>query len=517
MPAKKAAGEAAAKPAAATKPAGEKKQSGGSGGQKAAPAAKVQAQEKQQGNQAQPSPSNSRFTLSSDPKEAALQKKLDGFEAEISRHRSALDKIQKDFDEEKAKKDGLLTQRKNLRERFHNHSDSNKEASTQRKETIDKIVEFRRVRKLKQEDANKLKQQLPHVPSGDSSPAAQEAYLKKIEDDIKVLERAYAGKALPTLAEEKKKVAEISNLQKAKKIYKDYVAIQEKIALDSKNIADLEAELEKTKDSSQVAFEERKQIKSELDALDALIDESREKGEKILAGRPEIQANLKKARDALNVEKEALAAYRDKKREEERERREKQREQQKAERAERDAKRKARDEERKKVEDLKVPYEDELYHCEVLSKYLEALLPQKPKETASPTATASSVPEGVTVLKKEKEEEFSSKKDNKKQNKVKVTQDLKHNVEVFLQFETLSLTPPSKLADVEASISELKAKREHYQKLSATALKEREEKAAAAAAAAAQAQAAEAANAEASASTTTTTTETPAGDPVASE
>lgn len=171
---------------------------------------------------------------------------------------------------------------------------------------------------------------------------------------------------------------------------------------------------------------------------------------------------MTKAREEWGVAKDALTEYKKKRYEQQKVQRDKERERWAAEKAEREARYKAKQEERKKLEDEKVPYQDELYYCDALVKYLEPLAPAKPKEetaAAATTAAPAALEGNVTILKKEDEESDFKKKNKRERKPVKITQDLKHNVDVFLQFETISLAAPATLADVENSIKEVKAKK----------------------------------------------------------
>jgi len=244
--------------------------------------------------------------------------------------------------------------------------------------------------------------------------------------------------------------------------------MNEKIALASKLIAEIEAELDKSKEAHASSQAERSAIRGKLDDIAAKIAESKNKTEEINANQRAIIASRSDAYAELNKEKEKLRDIRQRKYLEEKEKRRIEQERERARRNEVAEKKRERDAEREKVELLLIPYEQEIDLCTHLTQYLESLLPPKPKEDIP---ASKALPEGaddVTFLKKDEDEgELGGKKKFKKQKPVKVTQDLKHNVEVFLHFETLSITPPSKLVDVEASINELKAKKEHFSKLSA--------------------------------------------------
>eukprot|EP01098_Paradermamoeba_levis_P010018 TRINITY_DN4198_c0_g1_i4.p1 TRINITY_DN4198_c0_g1~~TRINITY_DN4198_c0_g1_i4.p1 ORF type:complete len:417 (-),score=174.61 TRINITY_DN4198_c0_g1_i4:56-1306(-) len=95
----------------------------------------------------------------------------------------------------------------------------------------------------------------------------------------------------------------------------------------------------------------------------------------------------------------------------------------------------SKEEARDAAELLQVPYQDELALCDNLTSYLE----------------------GVVAAAKKKP----------------IKGDLKIQWEVFLSFEHVSLVPPKAFADVEKTLTDLKAKKEYYQKLSAEKVEQR--------------------------------------------
>jgi len=208
----------------------------------------------------------------------------------------------------------------------------------------------------------------------------------------------------------------------------------------------------------------------------------------IVQKREKIRQDIAGFQDLLVLEKTNLNDYRQKRREEQKEKiaaerllQEAEREKERLRRADLQKKKEERDNERKKQELLEIPYQDEIDLCDKLSNYLESLLPKKVETAHAPAASTASLPtsnfadtpEG-SFIKKDNSQSAQNKK-NKKQKAVKVSQDLKHNVNVFLEFEHLSLAPPSKVSDLETAIFEVQARKDHYSKLSATKMKERVE------------------------------------------
>jgi len=316
--------------------------------------------------------------------------------------------------------------------------------------------------------------------------------LRKIEEDLRQLEKQYSTNTLTSLNQEKKFVSELGKLQAAKKLFQEYKTMREAIKADDAAIKELESELDKSKGTSDDAKSQTGALREKRDATGSTITQAKDEEAEINGQRDEIRKQIALLQDQLVTEKVNLDEYRNKKREQQREIYAAERDKRKAEfekerqrKAELYEKRKERDNERKKLELLEVPYQDELDLCDQLEKYMETFLPKKesaPAPTpAAPSLTSSNfadAPEG-TFIKKD-DSPAAVKKKGKKQKAVKVSQDMKHNVEVFLQFERLSLAPPSKISDVETTISEIQARKAHYSKLSASKIQERAEAAEAA-------------------------------------
>lgn len=164
MPAKKAAGDAAAKPAVApapkaeSKPAAEKRQGGGgSGAQKAGPprnqAQAQQGQGKTQGG-AQSSPSTD-HPISTDPAEATIQRKINALEAKVTQYRSELDKVKNEIDAEKDVLAGFKKEKDAINAALDADDLNSGGASQARKATIEKVKELKRLRQLKKDEAQK--------------------------------------------------------------------------------------------------------------------------------------------------------------------------------------------------------------------------------------------------------------------------------------------------------------------------------------------------------------------------
>lgn len=95
------------------------------------------------------------------------------------------DKISKDLDAEKGVRDALKEERAALNAEYNEVGNKIAGDKAQRVAVIDKLKELKRVRQLKRDEANRIKAKLVRPPPADESPASQETYLKKLEDEIR--------------------------------------------------------------------------------------------------------------------------------------------------------------------------------------------------------------------------------------------------------------------------------------------------------------------------------------------
>jgi len=506
MPAKKVPTEAA--PKAADSPKNVKVDKPAGGGEKKAPAVQqkdnqprgqrgpngqqgkehehkqeqVQGQGQQQGQGGRP-------PISNDPGVAAVQKRLNDIDTKLEKHSAEMGKIKAALDKEEDKRKALVKKSQDIGDELKEFDQHKKGDSSQRGKIIEDLQERRRLVTLKRDEAAKIKQRLPNTPPKNmDNQAEQDTYLNQLQASIKAIESSLTTSA-SSLQAEKKKVEEISELRKAIKTFKEYAAISDKIREDNKYIADLSAELDKGKEARESNQGERQVFFNRRDEVSIEIEECKKRKNDINAKRLELVAQ----KDALLAEREkekenlkaAKTSMREKqqqdyeKRQEERQRRD---QEWAGVQAARDEKRRLEEEER----DKQIPYEGEIELCEVLIKHLEGLLPKQKEEVAPAPAKVTIEGEDISILKRDDTDDGATgkKKYQKKQKPSKASQELRHNLDVYKQFESVSLTPPTKVSDVEASVNELKAKKEHYSKLSATAVTAKKEKAAAAAAAA---------------------------------
>jgi uncharacterized coiled-coil DUF342 family protein len=424
-------------------------------------------------------------TPSTDPGEEAILLRMDAIQDKINLCKNELDKIKNASDDKRSFREVLFRDQDALRNELKELENKINLINEERQRVFKQLQEARRVKKLKWDEANKFKAKLAtDRPFGAGDDDDDDTYNRKLEEQIKKLEGTLSAQSV-SLAEEKKLVSQIDQLQQAKKYYKEYKNMRSLIKQDDIVINELKASLEKVKVEFESLKANKDELKEKLNQINTKITNSKADIPTVANNREQFRIQLKQLQDDLNQERNALQEYRNKRNEEKRERIRQEREKERQRRTEQAEKRKEKEAERQKKELLQVPYQDEMDLCDKLISYLESLLPKKQDAAASSVHSPNSsvpsslpnAPEGY-ALKKEEDDRFTSK--SKKQNKktksvVKSSQDLKHVVDVFLEFETLSLAPPSKASDVEASIILVRAKKEHYQKLSEAKIKQRQD------------------------------------------
>lgn len=485
MPAKNAAAAASGSPAAprnakgGDKPAAPKDAQAKGGQKQAAQGAKGQEFKGQGSPQVQ---GQNAHPLSNDPELAAVQKKLNAIDATITKHRAEEEKFKKLLDEEEAHRTALKESLDALRAERKAYSESTGSDGAERQKQINKKQELAHARGIANEEAKKLREKLPTAPILIKAPAGaagdvikskdgkdekiedHETYLKKIDDDIRLLEKSLSSSAV-SLSEEKKKVEQISQLQKAKKTYKEYMAIKEKIAKDSATINSINASLDERSSARDEINKKHKEFSDKDEIIYNQIKESRANTDALFKQKSACREQINKDYEQLKNLKRELTDTKIALKEKRDEEWKKTLEARAAQKAKRDAEYQARQDKRAQ-EDLERtesegPYESGLeYLCGILVQYLETLVPKEESDEVATSASAQTV-EGATVLPKKEVISDEAPKRGAKGKKKKVV-DLKHNIQIFSQFEQVSLVPPSKVADIDASIAELKAKQEHF-------------------------------------------------------
>eukprot|EP01112_Ceratiomyxa_fruticulosa_P017376 TRINITY_DN53_c0_g1_i1.p1 TRINITY_DN53_c0_g1~~TRINITY_DN53_c0_g1_i1.p1 ORF type:complete len:601 (+),score=196.08 TRINITY_DN53_c0_g1_i1:352-2154(+) len=366
------------------------------------------------------------------------------------------------------------------KEEIKSASDNMKDASSSRAKIIDQLKEARRLRGIKQERVTAFKKQITAQFKGEGKTI--EETIANLDEEIRNLERLQTSSTFTNLRSENQRIKNIADLERAKRNYRELVVMRASVKEDDDKIVQLEALLDDASKSHGDIFTKREDQRKFLTKSSEKITAWNVEKTTLVKEREDLRAHIKTLRDEEEEEWKKIHTLRKAKHDELQEKRKRdhekyvvEQEKRKAEQKKAQEERRKREEERKQKELLQIPYEDEMRRCDNLIQYLQPLVikPPKPTEAAvSPTTSDVPVPEGFTVLKKEEEDLTPLSKRNKQKAAkkvdpaVKLNQEIKHRVEVFLQFDELSLVPPSKYSDVEKSLAEVRAKKDYYKKAS---------------------------------------------------
>lgn len=279
-----------------------------------------------------------------------------------------------------------------------------------------------------------------------------------------------------SLREEKQKVAEIDGLRRLKNEITGIAAAVAELKNVDVQLAAVDAQL---KDFSTGIDA----LKAQEDALKKELDSHKEGGVKyvdigqFIEQRKALQANIVALIDQHNEEFARLDEKRKKYWAEQREKEQKEWAERKkamdAFYAEKRAKREAYEKEKAK----ELPFEREVETCNHLLKYLEPLLAASKDEPAAadakPAAAADAKPPAASAAKG-----ATQKKGAAKKKKLNSNDPLTHAWKYYQAFEALSLQPPVRVAELDASIATIRAKRDEYisqQKAHEAAVKAKEE------------------------------------------
>ncbi|KAL4217652.1 hypothetical protein ACF0H5_022394 [Mactra antiquata] len=295
----------------------------------------------------------------------------------------------------------------------------------------------------------------------------------KIDDAIRKMECQLKTQNF-RLSDEKRIVAEIDKLKRSKKVLSEYLVqkkevdklreSQRRMRLERENLYRIVTNLNRKEEEIRKSIKEKKEkteyCKKELDQLHA---KKRELFAEFKQSESDYQRHQSERRHRLR--KESF-----KKKEEER---------------------KAKEEiwQKEMIEYAAqcTPFEDQLNMCNALISYLQKLNPgqevdgmlpspreEKPEATIGSTlGPADSLDDGKFVLLKKSEDSDSvynvankPRRRSKKGRKLSVTKPLAHTPQIISQFSSLTLTPPSYLSEVTASIEQLQARKRYYEEQS---------------------------------------------------
>jgi len=295
--------------------------------------------------------------------------------------------------------------------------------------------------------------------------------VEDIDAEIKKLQKRQETTSM-SLSEEKRLIKEMDQLQASKKfvaqlktqeldieqIKEQRKAIAAEIGAKDKEIDAVQAEIEvkttKIKSLSEKETDNREKIQSLLSERDNI--------------RAQMNAKLKEKDNCRQVYREANNSYYDYQRALRAQRKLQQEEEKRKREEERLEWLKQQEEEELK----KVPYEEEMALCDYLADYLikhyleEDKKPIKKEETTKVKLENDPFAGFKPINKKDDDVYLKLGKNKKTQKKTKKNQKKNApftlNLDTFDQFGLLKLTPPTSLEGVQASVDELREKKEWY-------------------------------------------------------
>ena len=297
--------------------------------------------------------------------------------------------------------------------------------------------------------------------------------LAEIDKAIKELQRKQETTSM-SLSEEKKLIKEIDALKNSKKFIAD---IENKSAA----IGDIQAQKKviaeqiKAKDKEIDGLSE--EIKKVVDVIDSLRGKENAKKDTMSELFKERDDLKKKMDETAAKRNEVRAAYREQNNKwfnYQRALKAKKRIEWEAEKARKDAIQAEWEAQRAAEEAKKIPYEEEQNLCEYLAHFLEiTYLDKNSQEKSEKKSDVVAVKDDpfaglVPAGKKgnDEEEYFGKGKGKKKRVRAQKKQDAPGpftlSVDMFDQFSLISLTPPTKLEEVEDSVKALREKKEWY-------------------------------------------------------
>eukprot|EP01113_Clastostelium_recurvatum_P043625 TRINITY_DN724_c0_g1_i2.p1 TRINITY_DN724_c0_g1~~TRINITY_DN724_c0_g1_i2.p1 ORF type:complete len:569 (-),score=259.26 TRINITY_DN724_c0_g1_i2:56-1762(-) len=443
--------------------------------------------------------------LSSDnPAENAVMQRINKIRAQIEDCKTKKQRINEDLDRKSELRKSEISSQQPILKELKDQNAKMTALKESQGAVRAQIKEAIRQKSLKQEEIKKTRDTLPKVKEGKDI----DETLANLDVMIRDVERRLSARSY-SLHEEKALIKEIETLQVAKKVYKDFNTKRASLKDDDDKIKELGAKL----DASNKEFDElRAKINEQRDELkgsSSKISGSSSDAPALYKKRTELTEEIDRLRVEENNEWKALREVQQKNREENQKRWEADKAAREKERADREAERAKKYEDRKARELLEVPFEQEMANCDGLLKYLNPLAQkarsaQEASAASSPAAVAASssssstpapapekstaAPEGYSLVAKKDDDDDStplSKRNKQKQTQttaakkpartIKLTEEIKHGMDLFMLFDALSLIPPASFGDVDKSVTDIKAKKENYQKMSQAKIKERAE------------------------------------------
>ncbi|KAJ3166835.1 hypothetical protein HDU88_002920 [Geranomyces variabilis] len=389
------------------------------------------------------------------PEQATYEKELAAIDANINKLKERLAAAQNKVNGTDNVKDAFSGRRQELRTQLDAVAAERKECSDKRSKLFDQMKALQASLKKTNDDTKSSKDRLGYKS------------VEEVDAKIVALERQQqSGEA--SLQAEKRIVAEISNLKKAKKILEGLTGQQASIEDEKKQLADVRAQLAANDPERDAIREKFDALKAELSALD---DERKEKQgslNDLWNDRRAIKAELDEEYNKMRAHKAEHKRQNDEWYNWQREESQRKKAEYAARlREDKDARLAVQAE--KELEAAAIPaYTDEINQCTNLIRFLESFSTTE-KVEAKPAASSAALvlPEGAVVMKKKDDEDFmvlGNKKGKKggKRAQPSAPKPFKLDFDMIDQFVKLKFDLPTSAADIAPSVAKIQEKKQWY-------------------------------------------------------
>ncbi|KAJ3281939.1 hypothetical protein HK104_011184 [Borealophlyctis nickersoniae] len=412
-----------------------------------------------------PSPAVERRKAPPRPDQEAYEKSLAEINAQIEILKAKQAEAQSKINGTDNIKGSFDGRRKELRAQLDELMKERNELNDQRTKISDKMTAIQSTLKKRGDEVRNSKDRLGYKS------------VEEVDQQINALEKQLqTGQA--KLIEEKRMVAEISNLRKAKKVIEGFSAQQSSVQDERAKLDELRAQLN-------ALHPQRNAVREKLDAVRAQLNELDNERKSQMGSFNELVNERKSVKAELDAEFDKLRTLRTefKKQKDEyyawqQEERKRKQEQYKARKQEEYEMRLTAAAERER-EAAEVPaYTDEINECAALIKFLQSDSKTATTSTATSTPAAArsvdnGLPDGAVLLKKKSDREddymvMGGKKGGKKGRKQggageEKAKPFKLDLETISQFIKLKVEIPTSAADVPKAVEALEAKKKWFE------------------------------------------------------
>ncbi|KAJ3186717.1 hypothetical protein HDU85_007537 [Gaertneriomyces sp. JEL0708] len=420
------------------------------------------------------------------PDQAAFEASLKQIDANIDALKKKLSASQDRIKGNGNGKENFGDRRKELRAKQEELQKERNEINDRRAKLVEQLKSLQAAIRKKDDEARNSKDRLGYKKPED------------VDAQIALLERKQQSGQV-SLAEEKRIIAEISNLKKARKILEGFANELTSLESSKAQIASIRTQLDAMDPERAAVRAKLDDIKAKLTELDTERKSQQGEFSDLINDHKSIKTELDAEYDKLRALKSGYKKQKDDWYAWQREAQSRKREQyQQRKREEQEARLQAQAEREREAAEIPA-YSDEIFQCTNLISFLGTFVGETPKQAAEETATAPAaaaplrqvpgIPEGAVMLKKKDDEDYlvlgggkKSKKGRRQNGSGAGTPQLKPfklDFDIIDQFVKLKIELPVSAQDVPATISALEEKKKWY--------KENQEEATAKAKAAAEA------------------------------